>query len=407
MLLFKRKREEVIRVFSFAIYVVFLLVLSEVVSRFAISLIDKTYRKDISLTSNDLGIINSILEGKNRYTTLDPDLGWVTAKNAKIDLYESNSRGIRSNKEYNYNSVPFGVTRILAFGDSFTHSDDVSNKDSWASIIENKNKDLEVLNYGVPAYGIDQAYIRFNKEANNVSANIVLIGMMSENVYRHINTFRKFYQPRGGFPLGKPRFIDSGASELELIPNWLNSTERYEILISDPLTTLSEIGKYDYYFNNKPPDYDCGFIRTPCALKSIRWLIREKIDRGQKDPWTAFLLYDMNSEGPRLSSKISVSFANSVKVRGMKPIFVIFPNKTDYLQYKYTRTKNYTPLITASLNSGTETWDAMDAFVEGGHLLPYEAMFTDSSGHYSVEGNLLIAQWMSKKIDLVRSQQYK
>lgn len=379
-------------------YLIFLSALLEGAARFIVPLIANIYTKDITLTEQDREAIKSIIKGGKRYITYDRDLGWVPGKNVKADLYESNGSGIRSSREYTPKPIRSEVTRILAFGDSFTHSDDVSNKDSWTAILEADNNNLEVLNYGVPAYGIDQAYLRFQKESKKFDANIVLMGMMSENVYRHINTFRKFYQQAGGFPLGKPRFLEDDTSSIKLLPNWFNSEEKYSDLLTNPSATMREAGVHDYYFNNKPPAAGCELILLPCAFKVAGWVIREKIDRGQKDPWSGFLHYDMASEGPRLTIKIIRSFANSITENGMRPILVIFPNKTDYTQYKITRSRSYDPLIKASAEAGIETIDAMEAFLEHGRLIAYEDIFTQSSGHYSAAGNRRVAKWISEKL---------
>jgi len=381
-------------------YLLFILSLSEVAARFAIHLIRNIYSNEVKLTSEDRDVINSLLKGGKQYLAYDSDLGWVSNRNVIGDLYESNSLGIRSDKEYNPHKIQTGFTRILAFGDSFTHSDDVTNIDAWTTILENTNNHLEVLNYGVPAYGVDQAYLRFQKESINVVANIVIIGMMSENVYRHINTFRKFYQRVGGFPLGKPRFTEEDSSSIKLIPNWFSTIDKYHTLLTDTSSTLREVGKYDFYFNNKPPEDNCFLFKTPCSIQLISWLIRENIDRQQKDPWSGFLRYDMKSEGPRLTAKITRSFARSVIEKGMHPILIIFPNKTDYIQYKITGIRNYESLLKSSTDSGTEAWDAMEAFTEENKLLPYDAIFTKSSGHYNSEGNKRVAEWISKKLFL-------
>lgn len=382
------------------LYCIFILLLSEGASRFSIHIINNIYNKEITLTDQDREAILSLITGGNNYIAYDPDLGWVLGRNVKAELYESNNLGVRSTREYSPQSLQVATKRILAFGDSFTHSDDVPNKDAWTTILESENKNLEVLNYGVPAYGIDQAYLRFQKESAGVLANIVLIGMMSENVYRHINTFRKFYQRVGGFPLGKPRFIENGSLSVSLLPNWFGSAEKYHELLTDSSATLREVGSHDFYYNNKPPAQDCGLLKFPCAFKIIGWFLRDKIDRGQKDPLSGFLHYDMTSEAPRLTVKIIRSFADAVTAKNMRPIVVIFPNKTDYYQYKITGLKNYTPLLKTSIESGIESWDAMEAFIDSSHLVPYEEVFTKSSGHYSDKGNHLIAKWMAKKLNL-------
>ena len=66
---------------------------------------------------------------------------------------------------------------------------------------------VELLNYGVPAYGLDQAYLRYLKVGAQYHPNIVFIGYMTENFERDVNVFRPFYG--NGYPdwiFSKPRF---------------------------------------------------------------------------------------------------------------------------------------------------------------------------------------------------------
>jgi hypothetical protein len=79
---------------------------------------------------------------------------------SKDGLYVSNSAGIRSNREYNLIAPP-GVTRIVAFGDSFTHGDEVPNQETWEYLLEQSRDEVEVMNFGVQGYGADQAYLRY------------------------------------------------------------------------------------------------------------------------------------------------------------------------------------------------------------------------------------------------------
>ena len=74
-----------------------------------------------------------------------------------------------------------------------------------------------VSNYGVSGYGVDQAFIRFRRNVNDV-ASIVLLGVYSQDVMRDVNQYRAFI----GFPIDahavKGRFILDKANELKWIP---------------------------------------------------------------------------------------------------------------------------------------------------------------------------------------------
>lgn len=379
-------------------YGVFLWVLFEVAARLIIPIVHGISDAPIRLSPRDQSLLESLLDRSTKYIVFDSALGWAIRPETKVGLYQSNRLGARSMREYTPEKPATGIHRILAFGDSFTHCDDVATEDAWPTLMESMHPDLEVPNFGVPAYGLDQALLRFNQVSREVRADTVLMGMMSENVYRHINTFRKFYQRGEGFPLGKPRFIEDGSDSLRLIPSGFKSLDDYRLLLKDTENTLKRVGEFDYFFNHKVPADDCGLMKSPCALGAATWLVRDRIDKGQKDPLSGFLHYDMASEGPRLTVKLVHEFAAAVTQQKMRPILVLFPNKTDVLQFRFTRTRNYAPMLEASRQLGIEAWDAMDAFLEGQQLLPYDSLFESSSGHYSPEGNRRIAHWLSGQL---------
>ena len=167
---------------------------------------DISFQPDDLLSQKQIDSIKRIIEQKTNYTVFSSTLGWSIKQNGYSKLYKSNSQGLRSNREYEL-TPPHGISRITTFGDSFTHCDDVNNNETWQAIIESYQSNLEVLNFGVPGYGLDQAYLRYLEDGSQYESHITLIGFMSENIYRNVNTFRPFYYKTTGIPLAKPRFL--------------------------------------------------------------------------------------------------------------------------------------------------------------------------------------------------------
>src|SRR5207249_3786660 len=105
-------------------------------------------------------------------------------------------------------SIPSpGVRRILAYGDSFTHCEDVEIQDCWTSRLEQLLPGTEILNLGVNGYAPDQAWLRYRRDGAAWRPCAVLIGSMVENINRVVNRFRPFYSPTVELPLAKPRFV--------------------------------------------------------------------------------------------------------------------------------------------------------------------------------------------------------
>ncbi|MHC4493935.1 MAG: SGNH/GDSL hydrolase family protein, partial [Planctomycetota bacterium] len=96
----------------------------------------------------------------------DPKLGWIPRPRHRSanGLRNTNAAGIRGTVEYA--SVPGpGALRIAVFGDSYTYGAEVRDEDSWPRVLERdlgeRGIPTEVLNFGVGAYGMGQAYLRW------------------------------------------------------------------------------------------------------------------------------------------------------------------------------------------------------------------------------------------------------
>jgi len=121
-------------------------------------------------------------------TAFDPFLGWRLRPNFHTGIQRTNGAGMVALREYKA-GPPEGVVRIAAFGESFTQCV-VPNAATWEQVIEDSCRGVEVLNFGVAAYGPDQAYLRYLCEGRRYHPDIVLIGYMTENIWRVVNVFR-------------------------------------------------------------------------------------------------------------------------------------------------------------------------------------------------------------------------
>ncbi len=133
-----------------------------------------------SLSENQRRSLQSFLDARGaRHVKQDPVLGWTNRS-------EVNAAGMRDDREYEPFPSP-GMLRIAAFGDSFTFDAGVELHDSWAKQVAEIRPTLEVLNYGVGAYGLDQAYLRYLRHGTSYHPDVVFIGYMSENIARCVN----------------------------------------------------------------------------------------------------------------------------------------------------------------------------------------------------------------------------
>src|SRR4051794_2044350 len=124
--------------------------------------------------------LDKIADGQT-YIAFDQQLGWSIAPSmvgvAPKATYRSNAEGIRALREYSPRPPETGP-RIAAFGDSFTHCDDVENDECWTSQLESSTPGLEVMNFGVSGFAPDQAWLRYQRDGKAYQPCAVTIGYM-------------------------------------------------------------------------------------------------------------------------------------------------------------------------------------------------------------------------------------
>lgn len=113
-----------------------------------------------------------------------------------------------------------GMRRVLLFGDSFTAGEGVSNGSRYGDWLERLVPNLEVLNYGMPATGLDQHYLIYREWAKSVEHDLLVLGIFVENVRRVGSRFRHFHDEYGNRVLyAKPYFtLDDQELTLHAVP---------------------------------------------------------------------------------------------------------------------------------------------------------------------------------------------
>ena len=345
---------------------------------------DLRYEPADVLSAKHSEIIRNLIDQKTNYLFFSPTLGWTIKKNGSSDLYQANSYGIRSDKEYAL-SPPDGIRRVSTFGDSFTHCDDVKNNETWQAIMESHDANIEVLNFGVGGYGLDQAYLRYREDGRQHKPHIVLIGFMSENIYRNVNTYRPFYFPKTGVPLTKPRFIIKDG-HLTLIPNPMKSLDDYKDFLSNAQYSLPEIGEHDDYYKYKKY-YKSSIFDFSNTVEIFKLLINGITNKLTNDKIIINGKYNENSDALIVTKKIFDEFYNESINNNSTPIIVIFPEICDIIRYNEKKEKQYSIILEYFDSKGYKYIDLMDAF----NNTKVEELF---KGHYSPFANKLVAEYI-------------
>lgn len=126
-----------------------------------------------------------------------PVLGWYSQKNktavlesanfSRVDVH-TNSAGFRGKRDYSQEKSS-GVIRVAVLGDSFVFGFGVRDDETFPALLESGNSRREVLNIGVPGYGMDQIYLSYRELARKFRPDIVLIGIFPEDFWRCTRSF--------------------------------------------------------------------------------------------------------------------------------------------------------------------------------------------------------------------------
>ena len=187
--------------------------------------------------------------------------------------------------------VEHGAVLLSSFGDSFTFCDEVEDDETW-QVHLSRQLGADVLNFGVNAYGTDQAYLRFKLIYPRVKTPVVVLGFLLENLNRCRNVFRRFYiLPPSSIPFPpKPRFRLDEAGELTLIRTPVRRVNDLQSMM-DP-EFLETLGANDDYYDSD--DYGPGFPHLRLVGQKIASLLgggESDTDRSWSDPAHRALIF--------------------------------------------------------------------------------------------------------------------
>lgn len=330
-------------------------------------------------------------DSETRFATFlkyDPDLGWTVRPKARSadGAYFSSNLGCRAASLEDPDIGPKGKKlRILLFGDSFTHGDDVTHEESWAQVLErtlqSEGVDAEVLNFGVVAYGMDQALWRWEKIGAGLEPDIVVFGFQPENLGRNVNILRPLYYLSAAMPFTKPRFVveDSGmriVNRPTLPPEQILPT--FEAIDSWPLR------RYESYY--EPSDYADPFYLKSKALSLLLEARRDANYRRSNST---------KEERDAIALHVCRSFKASVEKAGARFAILHMPvrrhlrvliEKRDGLDHKN---------LLAVLEKEQLLVDTSDELLAAAKSESIQALFY-KYWHYSVRGNEIVGERLAR-----------
>ncbi|MBW2240969.1 MAG: SGNH/GDSL hydrolase family protein [Deltaproteobacteria bacterium] len=130
------------------------------------------------------------LQEMRHHTRYDANLGWVSLPNLDIeDMYGSgsrlrtNTRGFRNAEDFEPARSP-GRRRIICSGDSVTFGQGVSDDQTFCNLFGTLDPTLEPINMGQVGYGVDQAYLWYRQEADDLDVDLHILAFITHDILR-------------------------------------------------------------------------------------------------------------------------------------------------------------------------------------------------------------------------------
>jgi hypothetical protein len=232
---------------------------------------------------------------------------------------------------------------------------------------------LEVLNFGVPGYGLDQAYLRYLRDGRQFHPLIVIIGIYADDVNRGMSVWHPFMTGEYGIPSTKPRFRLADSLMLERNPLW--SPTHYATLLGRSDSVLTELGRRDYFYQvrERTSRWD--------ALGLVRLVkLGLRVARENRDGTLRGAVLRPRDVAPRLAIAVLKQFVARIRADGAQPLFVCFPDP--YLLSRFRRDGSRAE---AALSDAFPNVPRVDLYpiLSPADFGPY--------GHYTPRGNRKVA----------------
>ncbi|MCB0429240.1 MAG: SGNH/GDSL hydrolase family protein [Flavobacteriales bacterium] len=331
--------------------------------------------------------IDGYLSHSNTLRVFDASLGWTNRPNATTGIYSHDDRGIRVENADNSSkmSVP-DVLRIALFGDSFIYGEEVPFENTIGfyvgKLLADHNLKVEVMNFGVPAYGMDQAYLRWLKEARRFAPDVVILGFQPENVKRNVNLVRALYLPGDAYPFLKPRFV---------LEHDTLALKNYPVPIPDSTAAIIEhmIGwrfrNYETFY--KPEDYEKTFwLRSRLVAYAFSFWEENRFNIYENER----RFYAPDLEPVTLTLKIVEAFKRDVQEKGGAFFLVHLPRKADVKALMNKEKLSYDNLL-AKLDAENALIHPERKLLEFAGTVCLDSLFAPEQ-HYSGHGNYLVAE---------------
>jgi hypothetical protein len=266
-------------------------------------------------------------------------------------------------------------------GDSYTFGETGAFKDTWGSVHDRHlNERCQILNFGVIGYGIDQMYRRDLQDVQPWHPDLVILAFIDHDLHRTMSSYGFLTFPDGRFPFIKPRMIIKDG-RLEVINRPLVSPKQMFASAS-----IHDLPFINYDVDYAPADWDRpGWdMFTPSYVFRVLYTCLHPFDQFNQPHTSA-------SETLKLNSALLLKVRQAISDDGARLLIVPLPTEWEGLEgVQETRAVRI-------LNS---------AKIAHVNLVPCMKPFSKDSlfnspaagGHYSIRGNLEVANCLTEDV---------
>lgn len=325
----------------------------------------------------------------------DAQLGWTTRESFVGASESYDALGARRGSVAAPDARTPGIARVAAFGCSFTHGDEVADADAWCARLDELRADVEVRNFGVGAYGIDQALLRYRRVAPEFDVDEVWLGFMPRAALRVVSMYRPALAHEDRSVALKPRFTLDERGELALIPLPVASQrELGELLCATDDAFARAIAPHDAFVGAWPSAYEPFGERVWHRSFAAR-LVVTKLE-GRARPHDD-VLRDATGECFRVLRGIVARMRAEAEARGDRFRVLILPDRPSLDAFKTARAGGpapaYATFVDALSADGVDVVDVTEALAAAD--VPGAGLFAPG-GHWSPAGNRVVAERLAR-----------
>lgn len=256
-------------------------------------------------------------DAETSFLVPDAELGWVPgpSRASPDGLYASSAEGVRAPSPDTRYRDATAAKRVALVGDSFTFCKDVPFDRSWGALLERRlGEGWVVMNLGVDGYGVDQAFLRYRRDARPLAPRVAVLGVFPHDLLRTM-TVHVFLETEWDLPFSKCRFVETA-----------EGVAPANLPLPDPRETLALASPSRLPFRHLDLRYhEAEWERPWYAFSHLLRFARSRFF-----PWPARRPETSDEALRSLNAALVREFARLAREDGAAPLVVYLPARRDF-----------------------------------------------------------------------------